>query len=36
MAKGAEEMAQWLRAFVALTEDPSSIPSNYMVVPNQL
>ena len=30
-ASGAGEMAQWLTALVALSEDPSSIPSTHMV-----
>jgi hypothetical protein len=28
---GAGEMAKWLRALAVLPEDPSSVPSNYMV-----
>jgi hypothetical protein len=27
-------MAQWLRALIALSEDPSSSPSNYMLAHN--
>jgi hypothetical protein len=27
-------MAQWLRALIALTEDPGSIPSTHMMVHN--
>ena len=34
--KGAEEMAQWLRALTALLEVLSSIPSNHMVAHNHL
>jgi hypothetical protein len=34
--KGAEEMAQWLRAPTALPEVMSSIPSNHMVAHNYL
>jgi hypothetical protein len=30
---GAEEMAQWLRALVALPEGPGSIPSTHAAAP---
>jgi hypothetical protein len=35
-SKGAEEMAQWLRALTALLKVLSSIPSNHMVAHNHL
>lgn len=31
---GVGEMVQWLRSFVALSEDPSLIPRTYIVVHN--
>jgi hypothetical protein len=34
--RGAGEMAQWLRTLTVLPEVLSSIPSNHMVVHNQL
>jgi hypothetical protein len=34
--KGAEEMAQWVRALADLPEVLSSIPSNHMVAHNHL
>ena len=30
------EMVQWLRALVALAEDPGSVPSTHMVAYNHL
>ena len=33
---GVREMAQWLRALAALTEDLGSIPTNHMVANNDL
>jgi hypothetical protein len=35
-AAGAGEMAQWLRALMALPEVPSSIPNNHMMAYNHL
>jgi aminoglycoside phosphotransferase (APT) family kinase protein len=34
--KRAREMAQWLRVLTALSEVPSSNPSNHMVAHNHL
>jgi len=34
--KGWREVAQWLKALIALPEVLSSIPSNHMVAHNQL
>jgi hypothetical protein len=34
--EGAGEMAQWLTALTALTEDLSSIPSKYMIAHSHL
>jgi hypothetical protein len=34
--RGAGEVAQWLRALIALLEELSSIPNNHMVAHNHL
>ena len=36
LGDGTGEMAQWLRALTALSEDPGSIPSTHMAAHNCL